>query len=235
MGREDPPDQADPAAEPDDLGQDAAVGTAAERSLIQPVDLALDVLDHLEVVGEHLVDDGRHERAGVEGAQSGLAFAFRVETDQCLQRAVVDGDHPVPTADDVDRPGDRVALRVTVRFGVDREQDQVDGAGVLGQVRTFRRRGEAVDQPGLHAGRRGHAREVLRRATVEVDPEELVVLEAAGHALGQLDLTILPVGVVQARLRAARGAGRRDQRYAVSRTATMMARIAIPYCKTVIA
>ena len=80
-----------------------------------------------------------------------------------------------------------------------------------------------------------HVREVVRRATVEVDPEELVVLEAARHALGQLDLTILPVGVVQARLRAARGAGRRDQRYAVSRTATMMARIAIPYCKTVIA
>ena len=115
------------------------------------------------------------------------------------------------------------------------EQDQVDGIGILGQVRAFGRRGEAVDQPGVHAGRRGHAREVLRRATVEVDPEELAVLETAGHALRQLDLAILAVGVVQARLRAARGAGRGDQRYAVSRTATMMARIAIPYCRTVIA
>jgi hypothetical protein len=61
------------------------------------------------------------------------------------------------------------------------------------------------------------------------------VAELVDHPVGQVDLAIVPIGVVEARLRSASRVACRDQRTAVKRIATARAKMAIPYWKMVIA
>ena len=52
---------------------------AAQRAFVEAVDLALDVLDQLEVVGQHLVGDRGDEARRIERAELRLTLGRGVE------------------------------------------------------------------------------------------------------------------------------------------------------------
>jgi len=111
----------------------------------------------------------------------------------------------------------------------------MDVVGIGGQVGSARRRGEMLDQRGLQLEGLADRGEVLVVSTIEVDPGQLAVTEIADETLAEFDLAIVPVGVVQPDLRSASLPPRGVQRIAARRTATTMARAAVPYCRTSIA
>ena len=96
MRSERPTDQPDPAAHPDDLAQDAGIRPMPERAFVEAVDLALDVLDQLEVVGQHLVGDRGDEARRVERTEARLTLGRRVEPRERREWLVVDRHDPVP-------------------------------------------------------------------------------------------------------------------------------------------
>ena len=96
------------------LGQDVVLRAAAQRVLVELVDLALDRFDEVEVAGQDLVGDRGHEPGRIERAETRLALGRGVEPFERLDRSVMDSDHPVVPGDDVDGATD--GLRVVSGF-----------------------------------------------------------------------------------------------------------------------
>jgi len=71
--------------------------------------------------------------------------------------------------------------------------------------------------------------EIVRIAPVEIDPQEVSIIESLAHPIGQRDLAIATVGVVQSNARAGTRAGCGAQRTDASRIATTIASSAVPY------
>ena len=133
-----PTDEADPAAERDDRAEDAGIGRTAQGAFVEAVDLALHPLDELEVVGEDLVGDGRQETGRVERAKPRLAFGRGIEPGERPDRAVVDGDDPIPPGDDVDRPPDRRLRLIIGGRRLHRDEGQMEVVGIRSQVGAAR-------------------------------------------------------------------------------------------------
>ena len=70
MWRQGPSDGAHPAAEADDPDEDVIVRSPAQRSLVEDVDLSLDLLDMVQVPGQDLIGDGRIPHACVRSRAS---------------------------------------------------------------------------------------------------------------------------------------------------------------------
>jgi hypothetical protein len=68
-------------------------------------------------------------------------------------------------------------------------------------------------------------------ASVEVDPQELAIADLGGQAVLDGDLAVAAVRVVQPDAQSGGRPGVGAQRTAASRTATAMARTAVPYWK----
>ena len=122
----------------------------AERTFVEAVDLALDILDQLEVVGQHLVGDRGDEARGVERTEARLTLGRRVEPRERREWLVVDGHDPVPAGHDVDRATDQmrsVQLPI-VRGRLGDLEDQVDVLGIERQVGSLGRVGQLVQRLG---------------------------------------------------------------------------------------
>lgn len=106
--------------------------------------------------------------------------------------------------------------------------------GILGEIGPFRACLQPRDKRSLDPDGVRDRLESRRRPAIDVDPEELAIAEPLGHVGAQVDLAVLPIGVVQPDgvwrdpLVAGR-AGRRDQWIAARRTATTMASKAVAY------
>ena len=140
---------------PDDLAEDRRIAPTPERAFVEAVDLALDVLDQLEVVGQHLVGDRGDEARRVERTQPRLTLGRGVEPGERRQRLVVDGHDPVPAGHDVDRAADqmRSVLMTIVPGRLGDLEDQVDVLGIERQVGALGRVGQPLERPGLEADR----------------------------------------------------------------------------------
>jgi hypothetical protein len=100
----------------------------------------------------------------------------------------------------------------------------------IGSCRLFR---QARDKRSIDSDRGGHDVEIVRRAPIEVDPQELAVTDPGSESGFQLDLTVLAIGVVEADLDAAVArAERRDQWRTARITATRTATAAVAYWST---
>ena len=182
MRGERPADQPDPATQRDDAGQDVVPRPATEGALVERVDLPLDAFDEAEVAGEDLVGDGGHETRRVHGAEARLAFGRGVEAVEGLERAVVDGDHPAVAGDDVERATDR---------GVGPSPSGSAGGSIAWRTRWMwsailrevgsRRLVRQARRPavGSRPTAAADGLEVVGRAPVEVDPQELALADRA--------------------------------------------------------
>jgi hypothetical protein len=111
----------------------------------------------------------------------------------------------------------------------------VDVFRVGGQVGPAGRLCEPLDELWLQPDRLRDLGQGGVIPAVEVDPGQLPVIEAADEVVVEGDLAILPVGVVQADVRSADLPVEGAQRIAARRTATTIARPAMPYCRMSIA
>jgi len=233
--RERAPDEADPAANPDDAIEHVAVRRSPQGALIETVDLDLDRLDELEVVVEDLVGDRGDEAGGIEGPEARLAFGCGIEPLEARQRSVMDREDPIAPGDDVDRmPAERcigvgAGGRRLVAFDVDGEQSQVDVVRGLGQVRPVASVAQSRERPIGQADGPCDLLQVLGIAPVEVDPEELVGRQRSRQVPLEIDLTIAPVRVVEPGPQAPTLDRFSGQRIDARSTATMIARNAMPY------
>jgi len=154
-----PANDADPAAEGDDRGEDVVAGAAVERPLVEIIDLALDTFDEEEVPDENLINERRDEVAGGQVAETGLPVDLGAEPDERLDRSLVDGQNDVATREEVD-----LAARQTRRCGVvglqrfERDVEQLRAVGEpcasvivsqaldvgFGQAERVQRAGEGV-------------------------------------------------------------------------------------------
>ncbi len=98
MGRQGAAHEADPAAQRHDGGEHVVAADAAQRALVELVDLAVDRFGDLEVVGDHLVDEGREQAGGVELAKVRIAIEAVIETAKRPDLAVMDADHDARAA-----------------------------------------------------------------------------------------------------------------------------------------
>jgi hypothetical protein len=100
----------------------------------------------------------------------------------------------------------------------------------IGAGRIFR---EALHQTRFETDRCADRGEVVRRAILEVDPEQLAFADVLAEARRQIDLTVLSVGVIEADARPAVAlVGDGDQWTTASRIATSAAMNAVPYWST---
>ena len=173
----------DPARGSPRSEQDVVARPAAERPLVEPVDLALDAFDDLEVAGEHLVGDGRHEPCRIHRAEARLALGHRVEPFECLERPVVDGDDPVLAGDEVERSADG---HLAIALGIRRRLHRLAvtrwrwSTYCVRSARfdSFARRATSAGSM-LDRGDRGF--EVAGRPPVNVDPEQLSLADPLGQ------------------------------------------------------
>jgi len=147
--------------------------------------------------------------------------------------AIVDREDPVATADDVDDPRLRFACRASLIRGIDGPEGEVKVIRILDQGGPASCRPEPGRQGRLQIECRESGFEVARRRPVDVDPEQGVLAEVFRQPFGDIDVTIVTVGVVQARLWRALGDG--CQRSDPSSSAPTRDRIARPYWRTFIA
>jgi hypothetical protein len=121
-----------------------------------------------------------------------------------------------------------------------RDEGQMEVVGISGQVRAAGTVRHASHESRLHADRGDHPLQVLALPSVDVDPEQLAIADLDGPVVGQLQLAVSAVGVVEADVqatgpRARPTAGMRVQWRIASRTTTARARPAVAYWKTSIA
>ena len=231
MRGERPADEADPAAQRDDLRQDVVPRPDARRARSSRPSISRSIaFDELEVVGEDLVGDGRQEAGRVERAERRLAFGRGIEPGERADRAVVDGDDPVPAGDDVDRrDGPAVRLVIGGRRAPSPSRIRWRWSAIRGQVRALRRVRQASRR---EPGSRPTAARPAQVARAAVRRRRSTAAGARRSRSGQpsveLDLAVLAVGVVEADVRAAgprRGRrGMRDQWRIASRATTASAR-----------
>jgi hypothetical protein len=109
----------------------------------------------------------------------------------------------------------------------------VDVVGELRQIGPLRLVRQARDQRSIESDRGGHGVEIVCRAPVEVDPQELPVTDRVGKSGFQLDLAVLAVGVIEASLDPAVACAEcGDQWRTASRMATRTATNAVAYWRT---
>ena len=228
-----PTDQPDPPAHPDDLAQDVRIRPMTQRAFVEAVDLALDVLDQLEVVGQHFVGDRGDEARGIEGAKARLTLRRGVEPRERGERLVVDRHDPVPAGHDVDRATDqlRFVQLTIVRRRLGDLEEQVDVLGIERQVGPIGRVGQPLQRLGLEADGAADGIEISALAPLHVDPQQLLGADARRHRRFELDLAVASVGVVEPGPRAGPRLARGDQRSDASRAAATIARKASTYCK----
>ena len=191
-----PADQADPAAEVDDGGEDVVAGAAVQRPLVEIVDLALDDLDEEVVAHQHLVDERRDEVAGGEVAEARLPIDAGTEPDQSVHRSLVDGQDDVATREEVDLATDQArGCGVIGLHRFERDVEQLSGmceprAAVVvlqpldvgvGQTERVQRLGERV----------------LFLTGIDVDPKQSLRPERPDDLLGQLDATVMGIRIEQ--------------------------------------
>jgi len=212
-----------------DLAKDVVAALGSHGAVIQPIDLALDRLDDCQVLGQHLVGDRSHESRRIQGPEARLTLGHGVEPLEFGGRAVVHGEDPVATADDIDDPGRRRLGRSAALGGrVDGAQGEVEVVGVFRQVGPSRRRDELRGEGRFQVERLGGRSEVVTaRRPIDVDPEQLALVEARRQSFGKVDVAILTVRIVQARPQAAVWDG--GQRIDPRSIAPTIARIASPY------
>ncbi len=182
MRREGPADRPDPAAQLDDAGQDVVARPAAEGTFVELVDLALDAFDEAEVVGDHLIGDGGHQTGGVHRPEARLALGHRVEMLEGIQRSVMDGHDPVVAGHHVERPANRSAPSRSGSFGgsiASRTRCRWSAYWVR-SARSWLVR-QALHQAGFQVDGGSDRREVVGRAAVEIDPQQLALADAFGE------------------------------------------------------
>jgi hypothetical protein len=108
----------------------------------------------------------------------------------------------------------------------------VQVVGVLGQVGAGWVLGEALDQSRFETDGGCRSGEVVCRAALQIDPEELAFTDALAQAGLQLDLAILSICVIEADSRPSLAVGDRDQWRTARRIATTAATNAVAYCNT---
>ena len=106
-------------------------------------------------------------------------------------------------------------------------------SAILREIRSRRLVRQPRDERSIESDRGGHGVEIVRRAPVEVDPEELALADPRRQPRFELDLAVLAIGVVEADLKPALArAGRGDQWRTASRMATTTATNAVAYWST---
>ena len=152
----------------------------------------------------------------------------------CVVWPVVHGDDPVVAGHDVECTANR---RATVTVGISRWlhrlEDQVQMLRVLRQVGAQWLVRQALDQSGFQVHGGTDRLQVVGRAVVEIDPQQLALADPAGQARPKFDLAILSIRVIEADPRPAVPLdARRDQWTTASSTATRAAMNAVAYWST---
>jgi hypothetical protein len=160
-----------------------------------------------------------------------------VESLEGREGTVVNGHDPVAPGDDVDRAAGQRRL-TTIGLParrIERLEDQVDVVGMLRQVGPIRGGSQACQHPPLQPDCGSDRLERPGVTLVKVDPEQLPRAEPSRHPRRERDLAVAAVGVVQPGLGTRTAAGRGAQRTDARRTATTIARNAVPYWRTAMA
>jgi len=150
--------EADAPPDPDELLKERAPGIAAEGHLVQPVDLALDVLGDLVVAGDDLVHEAREEPGRLQRTKGRLAGQALDEPLEGPQAGHGGRDDDPRAGQEVDLPSHQAeaVVRGPVRGGLQGLKREVECARCDG-------RGEPARCRPPHAGVRLPSNRCARR------------------------------------------------------------------------